>query len=108
MRYEQRSRAIRAEPIRLISRKIEHIGGYAREDRRTCGARVPGVTRPCSAWALRPSSLCGIGSVAMTEPDFLRDTRASYDAVATAYAERFGDELDARGCRCSASICHRG
>src|SRR5580658_3761194 len=32
----------------------------------------------------------------MTEPDFLRDTRASYDAVATAYAERFGDELDAR------------
>src|SRR5580704_12500911 len=32
----------------------------------------------------------------MTEPDFLRDTRASYDAVAVAYAERFGDELDAR------------
>ena len=32
----------------------------------------------------------------MTEPDFLCDTRASYDAVATAYAERFGDELDAR------------
>ena len=32
----------------------------------------------------------------MTEPDFVRDTRASYDAVAEAYAERFGDELDAR------------
>jgi SAM-dependent methyltransferase len=32
----------------------------------------------------------------MTESDFLRDTRVSYDAVATAYAERFGDELDAR------------
>jgi ubiquinone/menaquinone biosynthesis C-methylase UbiE len=32
----------------------------------------------------------------MTEPDFLRDTRASYDAVATGYAERFGDELNAR------------
>ena len=32
----------------------------------------------------------------MTEPDFLRDTRASYDAVATGYAERFRDELTAR------------
>ena len=32
----------------------------------------------------------------MTEPDFVRDTRASYDAVAEAYAERFGDELNAR------------
>jgi ubiquinone/menaquinone biosynthesis C-methylase UbiE len=32
----------------------------------------------------------------MTEPDFLRDTRASYDAVATGYAERFGAELNAR------------
>ena len=32
----------------------------------------------------------------MTEPDFVRDTRASYDAVAEDYAERFGDELDAR------------
>ena len=32
----------------------------------------------------------------MTEPDFLRDTRASYDTVATGYAERFGDELDAK------------
>jgi SAM-dependent methyltransferase len=32
----------------------------------------------------------------MTEPEFLRDTRASYDAVATGYAERFGDELNAR------------
>lgn len=32
----------------------------------------------------------------MTEPDFLRSTRASYDAVATDYAERFRDELAAR------------
>jgi SAM-dependent methyltransferase len=32
----------------------------------------------------------------MTEPDFLRDTRASYDAIATDYAERFRDELVAR------------
>lgn len=29
----------------------------------------------------------------MTEPDFLSDTRASYDAVAATYAERFHDEL---------------
>jgi hypothetical protein len=34
--------------------------------------------------------------VAVTEPDFLRDTRASYDAIATVYAERFRDELAAR------------
>jgi SAM-dependent methyltransferase len=32
----------------------------------------------------------------MTEPDYLRDTRASYDAVATGYAERFRDELAAK------------
>jgi SAM-dependent methyltransferase len=32
----------------------------------------------------------------MTEPDFLRDTRASYDAVATGYAQRFGNELEAK------------
>ncbi|MCQ4045737.1 class I SAM-dependent DNA methyltransferase [Streptantibioticus rubrisoli] len=32
----------------------------------------------------------------MTEPDFLRDTRASYDTIATEYAERFGDELAAK------------
>ena len=32
----------------------------------------------------------------MTEPDFLRDTRTSYDAIATVYAERFRDELAAR------------
>ncbi len=32
----------------------------------------------------------------MTEPDFLRDTRASYDVLATGYAERFRDELTAR------------
>lgn len=32
----------------------------------------------------------------VTEPDFLRDTRASYDAVATGYAERFRDELAAK------------
>jgi SAM-dependent methyltransferase len=32
----------------------------------------------------------------MTEPDFLRDTRASYDAVAAGYAERFHDELAAK------------
>ena len=31
--------------------------------------------------------------MAMTEPDFLRDTRASYDAVATAYAKRLRNEL---------------
>ncbi|HEY0574669.1 MAG TPA: class I SAM-dependent methyltransferase [Pseudonocardia sp.] len=32
----------------------------------------------------------------MTEPDFLRSTRASYNAVATDYAERFRDELGAK------------
>ena len=32
----------------------------------------------------------------MTEPDFLRATRASYDAVAADYAERFGNELAAK------------
>jgi SAM-dependent methyltransferase len=32
----------------------------------------------------------------MTEPDFLRDTRASYSAVAEGYAERFRDELAAK------------
>src|SRR6202046_5393931 len=32
----------------------------------------------------------------MAEPDFLRDTRASYDAVAAGYAERFRDELAAK------------
>ena len=32
----------------------------------------------------------------MTEPDFLRDTRASYDAVAVGYAARFGHELAAK------------
>jgi SAM-dependent methyltransferase len=32
----------------------------------------------------------------MTEPDFLRATRASYDAVAADYARRFGDELTAK------------
>lgn len=32
----------------------------------------------------------------VTEPDFLRDTRASYDAVADEYAEQFRYELDAR------------
>lgn len=32
----------------------------------------------------------------MTEPDFLRRTRASYDAVAAGYAERFRGELAAR------------
>jgi ubiquinone/menaquinone biosynthesis C-methylase UbiE len=32
----------------------------------------------------------------MTEPGFLRDTRASYSAVAEAYAERFRDELAAK------------
>src|ERR1700691_6474178 len=48
---------------------------------------MPGSGR----WSLR-----GIGSVAMTEPDFLRDTRASYDAIATDYAERFREELAAR------------
>jgi SAM-dependent methyltransferase len=32
----------------------------------------------------------------MTEPDFLRDTRASYDAVATGYADWFRDELAAK------------
>jgi SAM-dependent methyltransferase len=34
--------------------------------------------------------------VAVTEPDFLRDTRTSYDAVALGYAERFRDELAAK------------
>ena len=34
--------------------------------------------------------------MAVTEPDFLRDTRASYDAIATVYAERFRDELAAK------------
>jgi SAM-dependent methyltransferase len=32
----------------------------------------------------------------VTEPDFVRSTRASYDAVAADYAERFRDELAAR------------
>ncbi|WP_269858462.1 class I SAM-dependent DNA methyltransferase [Streptomyces sp. RPT161] len=32
----------------------------------------------------------------MTEPGFLRDTRASYDTMAAGYAERFGDELAAK------------
>ena len=32
----------------------------------------------------------------MTEPDFLRATRASYDSVAADYAGRFGSELDAK------------
>ena len=32
----------------------------------------------------------------MTEAEFLRTTRASYDAVAEGYAGRFRDELDAR------------
>jgi SAM-dependent methyltransferase len=32
----------------------------------------------------------------VTEPDFLRDTRASYDAVAAEYAERLRDELAAK------------
>jgi SAM-dependent methyltransferase len=32
----------------------------------------------------------------VTEPDFLRDTRASYDAVAVGYAARFGHELAAK------------
>ncbi|MDF2259358.1 class I SAM-dependent methyltransferase [Streptantibioticus ferralitis] len=32
----------------------------------------------------------------MTEPDFLRATRASYDSIATDYAERFGGELAAK------------
>jgi SAM-dependent methyltransferase len=32
----------------------------------------------------------------VTEPDFLRTTRASYDAVAADYAERFRSELTAR------------
>ncbi len=32
----------------------------------------------------------------MTEPDFLLDTRASYDAIATDYAKRFRDELAAK------------
>ncbi|GAA2376849.1 class I SAM-dependent methyltransferase [Nonomuraea africana] len=32
----------------------------------------------------------------MTEPDFLRDTRASYDAVAADYAALFHDELAAK------------
>ncbi len=32
----------------------------------------------------------------MTEPDFLRHTRASYDTMSTEYAERFGNELAAK------------
>ncbi|MEU1626922.1 class I SAM-dependent methyltransferase [Streptomyces sp. NPDC020096] len=32
----------------------------------------------------------------MTEPDFQRATRASYDSMATDYAKRFGDELAAK------------
>jgi hypothetical protein len=32
----------------------------------------------------------------MTEPDFLRATRASYDAVAADYDERFSGELAAK------------
>jgi SAM-dependent methyltransferase len=37
-----------------------------------------------------------VGSAAVTEPEFLRATRASYDAIATDYAGRFHDELAAR------------
>ena len=32
----------------------------------------------------------------VTEAEFLRATRASYDTVAAAYNQRFGDELAAR------------
>jgi hypothetical protein len=32
----------------------------------------------------------------VAEPDFLRATRASYDAVAADYASRFHDELTAK------------
>lgn len=34
--------------------------------------------------------------LAMTEPDFLRDTRASYDIIADGYHQRFGHELTAK------------
>lgn len=32
----------------------------------------------------------------MTEPEFVRDTRAGYDIIATYYHQRFGHELDAK------------
>lgn len=32
----------------------------------------------------------------MTEPDFVHDTRAGYDIIATYYHQRFGHELDAK------------
>jgi ubiquinone/menaquinone biosynthesis C-methylase UbiE len=35
-------------------------------------------------------------SQGVTEPDFLRTTRASYDTIATAYAEHFPDDLAGR------------
>jgi hypothetical protein len=37
-----------------------------------------------------------VGCASVTDDDFLRTTRASYDAVAGGYAERFRDELAAR------------
>lgn len=36
----------------------------------------------------------GVTFLGVSEPDFVRDTRASYDAVAADYFERFGAELD--------------
>ena len=38
----------------------------------------------------------GVGFPAVTEPGFLRATRASYDAVAAGYSGHFRDELAAR------------
>ncbi|WP_033325289.1 class I SAM-dependent DNA methyltransferase [Streptomyces yerevanensis] len=32
----------------------------------------------------------------MSEPDFIRNTRASYDSIATEYADRFPDDLERR------------
>jgi SAM-dependent methyltransferase len=39
---------------------------------------------------------CGVGFPAVTEPDFLRATRASYDAMAADYSGHFRDELAAK------------
>ena len=38
----------------------------------------------------------GVGFPAVTESDFLRATRASYDAMATGYSGHFRDELAAK------------
>src|ERR1700685_547718 len=91
---EHRRRAHEGSPLKALTVIIEPD---ARLGCSQPAVRAEGI--PCRWDARRttlPRAVRGIGSVAMTEPDFLRDTRASYDAIATDYAERFRDELVAR------------